>query len=441
MSRRVQLLGLLVALLAGLEAALLLTHPRVRPAPRLLELEPLQVERIEITRAGRPPLSLARAGASQAGEPVWVVRSHQDLPAIGPAVEGLLQRVLSWRRERRASSDPAAWPAQQVTEEAARHLRLYGPGEALLGEVLVGAITGIEPEDVRDKGYSLDTTRLGLFVRLRGEETTWVVTDFLTRELEPDPRPWLPRPLALPPREAIARVLVERGPERFALLLQGGPPRLEPGTIPADAAAAGGVLLNLETLETLGPGPSTPPPADALRLRLETREGQALELVAWGAGGQVFLLPAGARALEVGGFGAPRLLQLERAGLVRRRALGCARDDLEQVALPWGLLQRGPRGWRLEREGQPPRELEQARVDAALERLESLTVLEWDAAAPAPPPGSPGLRWLGRGVQGGLMLGATEGPRRAVRIEVGPPGWVEAAAAAAVWEALEGLDR
>lgn len=444
MSRRVLILAVVVAALAALEGALLLARPRVRLPERLLELDPGRVAALELSRAGRAPLLLARVAAPD-GQTGWVVRSEGDLPAVGPAVEGLLQRVLGWRRERRASSDPGAWEQQQVTDEAARHLRLLGPEGAVLGELLVGGMTGVEPEDVREKGYSLDTDRLGLFVRRAGEDTTWVVTDFLTRELEPDPRPWLPRPLVVPPREALRRVTIERAGERFALVLE-GVPRLEPDPVPAEPAAVGGLLLTLETLEATGAAPAGQPlPPAALRLRLEAAAASggaaATELSVAEVNGHYLLQVAGGPALEVAPFGAQRLLELTRASLTRTSVLPCPPAELEQVGLPGGLLQRGPQGWRLERDGQPPRELARERVEAALARLAALKVLAWDPAAPLPPAGAPVLAWLGRSGRGAVQLGAVEGERRAARLEVGPPAWLDAAAAAAACEALESLTR
>ena len=41
-----------------------------------------------------------------------------------------------------------------------------GPGGALIAELLVGRITGVDRDLARDTGYNVDTDGLGLFVRL-----------------------------------------------------------------------------------------------------------------------------------------------------------------------------------------------------------------------------------------------------------------------------------
>lgn len=435
------LLGLVVALAAAL-GALRLLRPGYRPAGLLVDAAPARVARVELFRAGRPPLVLVK-------QEQWRVESHGGLPARG--VDELLARLLSWRRERLASTEPSAWASQQVDDATARHVRLWGVAGEPIADLRVGGITGIEAEDIRDKGSALDTSRLGLFVRRADEPETWVVTEFVTRELEPDPRTWFMRPFTPPPRESLRRLRFERGLERFSVALafdrplvlerEGQPP------VPADPQMVGGLLVGLESLETIAAAPAgAAPPTDAMRLSIDTGEagdapllvtGETLELTAWMDRERALLQVKGGPALEVTRLTGERLARLAAADLVRRRVLSFQPSDLNRLEL------RGPTTRTVTRSGGEWRAagpLPPGAIDPALERLGKLEVVAWDPSAPLPPPGSPELHWATpRGDLGALRFGAEAGGRRAVAIQGLPPGWVDAAAAAELLRALEAL--
>lgn len=302
-SRRVVGWGTAVAVLATLRLVLALTQPRFEPPAPLLDFDPSRVDRVRIAR-GEQAVELVRKGEG------WVVASAGDLPAHA-GVGALIERLAGWRRERVAGETPRdEWG---VGPDRGKRVTLRA-GDAVLGELLVGQVTGIEPEDVREVGYALDTDQLGLFVRLPSEDRVYVVTDFVTRELEPDPRRWFAPPVPVEPGQ-ITR-LRRGGPEGFDL--RAGPFRFANDPTPVDPRRAGSLLGWIPRLRVVGPAE----PAQlegALELvfdvgvqpsaiRLAQRDGRAF-------------LQVGERCLEVEPLPASRLFEGTRSSLIRRRLL------------------------------------------------------------------------------------------------------------------------
>ncbi|MCA8920337.1 MAG: hypothetical protein KDD82_00935, partial [Planctomycetes bacterium] len=202
-------------------------------------------------------------------------------------------------------------------------------GGAVLGELLVGQVTGVEPEDVREVGYALDTSQLGLFVRLPDEGRVYVVTDFVTRELEPDPRRWFAPPVPVRPEEVTR--LQRAGPEGFDLL--SGPFRFAGDPTPLDPRRAWGLLTWVAQLRTVAPAdPELAQGGLALRLEAGDR-AYALQLAE--RDGRMFLL-LGERCVEVEPLAASRLLEATRASLVRTRLLLSDARDVVRVEATLG---------------------------------------------------------------------------------------------------------
>src|SRR5581483_1179485 len=139
--------------------------------------------------AGRSPLVLARA---QGG--AWVVASAKSFPARAGKVDQLLARIRSWKRERTAG-EAKNHEQFSVTREKGIGVRIEDFAGAPLADILVGALTGLDPEEARNKGGNVDTSRIGRYMRLADEDPVYVVSDFVTGELEPDPQEWLERPI------------------------------------------------------------------------------------------------------------------------------------------------------------------------------------------------------------------------------------------------------
>ncbi|MEZ6188159.1 MAG: DUF4340 domain-containing protein [Planctomycetota bacterium] len=337
-SRRVIVWGGLVLSLLALRGLLALTQTRYEPPGALLEFDPERVDRVELA-SGEARVVLEREGEG------WVVASAGGLPAHA-GVGALIERLAGWRRERVAGDAPReGWG---VSGAGARRVTLAA-GTEVLAELLVGQVTGIEAEDVREVGYALDTSQLGLFVRRPDEQRVYVVTDFVTRELEPDPRRWFAPPV---PLEAAAIARVQRaGPEGYDL--RPGPFRFANDPTPVDPRAAGSLWSWFAGLRVVGLAPEDAPTGGAT-YRLEAGGG-ALELSLGSRDGRGFLA-LGGRVLEVEPLAADRLLQATREALIRRALALSSPRDVVRVEVTRGELQRafvfGQGGW-LREDGAP----------------------------------------------------------------------------------------
>ena len=201
MSRRVAVLAVVVAALVVLRAGVAHLDAPASPSAALADFDPADVARVVVSRGARR-LVVERDATG------WLVRDGaRSAPAL-PRVDALLARVRAWRRDRPAGADPSKHASLGLDDEHARALRLEAQDGRVLAEVLVGRIAGIEVADSVAHGGALDTTRLGLFARARGDDATWVVNEFVTRELEPDADAWLAPPFFGLPREDVARVVV-----------------------------------------------------------------------------------------------------------------------------------------------------------------------------------------------------------------------------------------
>jgi hypothetical protein len=265
----VVLAGLVVALACARGLVALVDAPDARPGA-LVELDPAEVARVVLSRGARR-LVLERSGAG------WLVRDGaRSAPAL-PRVDALLARVRAWRRDRPAGADPSRHAAHGVDDEGARGLRLEAQDGRVLADLLVGRIAGIELADSAARGGAVDTTRLGLFARVRGDDATWVVNEFFTRELEPDPDAWLAPPFFGLARD-VTRVVVG------ALILTLGE---DGGRVEGDARAPDPLKVHALVGAVLGLAPTTlggdgdRPPADALRVQVTTRDGSVREARVW----------------------------------------------------------------------------------------------------------------------------------------------------------------
>lgn len=404
MSPRVRALLALVALAAALRLGLALLggDPASGLAPPLVAFDPAAVTRVRLAR-GERQVTLEREPGGWA-----LVAAAGRAPAQADAVEALLQRVGSWRRDRRAGDDPARHVEWGVDGPTARRVRLEGPpgapGAPDAVELLVGTIAGVEREAALATGGRLDTGRLGLFVRAAEEPATWIVSDFVTRELEPDPAVWLAPPLPRAGPGAVRRLAVQ-GPGHAAtvLLAPDQPARLEGDARLPDPARVRALLAAALELTARDVAPPGPPPASALRLEVTLDDGRRGAAALWQDGAAWRAAP-----LDAGGSpGAPlvvepalaaRVAELAR-DLVRRRLVYSDPRHGRRVHVvtrdaEW-TLSRLPvathgrdAGWLLVTTGlRRPltwRQLDQAAALPLLERVHGLEAAAWDPAAPAP---------------------------------------------------------
>ena len=450
MSRRVHVLSALILALCGARLALHLSRPRGDEVGQvLLRFEPAQVAVIELQR-GVDRLRLERRGEG------WVVASHGGIPARAGQPDALLSRLRGWRVERVAGADPAKHAEWKVDPERARQVRLRGAGGELLAEVWAGRVTGIARDLLREQGYRVDTRQLGLFARVREGEAlaarTVVVNDFVTQELEPNPRSWFLRPLVRGERERAERLSLRRPGGRTLTLALRPQPRLEGDPRPVDGPRAYGALSALFALEALGPAAGAPPDG-ALQIALEVagQEPQAWRL--WAAGERWFLAGEGF-AVEVAAGEARGLVErLRPEGLLRREvvrqvAAGIRRVHWTRGGVERSLIRRragydlvttgGGRGLTCTRRTR-------AEGLAFLEALTGLEVSGWieDPAELRAALGEDPARLVvvGSGGREELELGPASGGRRALRqlgSELG--AWVDAAGLERAHAALRTLE-
>ncbi|MGE0710067.1 MAG: hypothetical protein AB7N76_33775 [Planctomycetota bacterium] len=468
LSGRVLALAALVALLAGARALVWATaRPRDRDVGALLlDFDPAQVQAIELQR-GADRVRLERAGAG------WVVASHGGLPARERAPELLLERLRGWRIERLAGDDPARHAAWMVDAAQARQVRLLAGDGRRLAEVWVGRVTGIAADLVREQGFRIDLDKLGLFVRRLGapplglgplgsgadasdggaDPRTFVVNDFLTRELDPRPEVWFVRPLVRGSRERASRLVVRRpGAPPLDLRLT-PPPHIEGEARPIDFPRAFGALTALFLLEALGPAGGAPPP-DAIELELEVQGEAPQRLRLWSRGARWFLATE-QLAVEVrAGDAAQAAALTRREALLARELLRLVPDQISR--LHW---QRGAEERSLVRHLDRPwdgiatgwwhplaaREVEAAQGTALLTSLCALRLADWivDPAelARALGPEPDVLALSGSVGREELRFGPVQDGRRACTTSrlPGAGGWVDAAAVDALWSRLRAL--
>lgn len=271
MSPRVRVLLCAVAGLALARGCVAALDRPPAPPPTFFEGDPASVTRVLLTR-GAASLALSRDATSPSG---WsIVDEAGRTAAARPGVDALLERVRAWRCDRPAGGGPERHAEWGVSGDAARGLRLEAAGGQVAADLLVGRIAGIELADAVTQGGALDTRRLGLFVRRRGEDATWVVSEFLTRELEPTAAAW-----ALPPLHGVAPQdvtrLAVRGPGRSLVVLFAPeqPPRLENDPSPVDPARARTLLLCALGLMPRDLAGAMDGPGEALALELTTSDG------------------------------------------------------------------------------------------------------------------------------------------------------------------------
>jgi hypothetical protein len=251
---RVLVLALLVAALALTDAAVIAIDRRAEEsraplAGSLVSFNPQAVHKVTVSRAQRPPIVLERRGSE------WVVASHRGYPARPGRVDATLQRVLGWKRERLAGAANvggfAITPDRAITieleDEKGRPVASDPQGRPV-SAVLVGSLTGVDTESARQHGGNLDPHSIGRYVRAAPDESVFVVNDFVSGELEPEPGEWLDRPL-VSAEEGKVRALVLAGRDGAPLGLQFDPrdPRTSEGR-PLDLERARALLRDVLSL-------------------------------------------------------------------------------------------------------------------------------------------------------------------------------------------------
>lgn len=420
MSRRVQVLLASVALLAATRGVVALVDEGPAVAPALVELDPAQIARVVLTRGARRLVLERESGPASVSATGWIVRGPDGARAAARVgLDDLLLRVLAWRRDRPAGDDPSKHAAWAVTDDAARCLRLEDAAGQPLADLRVGRIAGVEVADVIGRGGNVDTSRLGLLVRRSDEALTWVVTDFFTRELEPEPRAWLASPL-VSALEDVQRVAVDVPEGRVAMTFDAArqrAPAMEGDPRPVDGMRAHGLLTTVVGLRAVGLGAvgERPPETGAFSLevvRVAAVEGEAAEggtrtervtAKVWlapartadggpGVGPPRALLDAGRGVIEIEAAALERLRAQVREGFVRQRVFFGDLDDL--AGLEWTragrsvIVERAGAGWRVRSRAADgaidgPRPCDVGDVAPIVDGLMTLRAVAWDESATA----------------------------------------------------------
>lgn len=323
MSRRVRSLAVLVALLAGAQAALRLGAAPARVDPLVARFDPAAVWRVVLSRGERQVVLERRAGKE------WVVASHGAVPVRRGAPEGLLRLLRGWRRQRVAGSDPRRYAEWGVGGDDARRVQLFARSGTPLLDLYVGRVTGIDPVAARARGAQVDSERLGLFVRAADEAEVSVVNAFLLGLFEPVPRNWFRRPLLEGRPEDVRRLRIVRpGEDPFELLLSPFPGRALGDPRPLDPARVYGLLQQIYMLEPKGAGRA--PPAGVFSVELERAGEESERFLLWEAEGRFFFAGEGLR-VELAAQAAQKVLAARLDGLWRRRLIGAGEGSLARL--------------------------------------------------------------------------------------------------------------
>ncbi len=433
--RRLRTLVVLVGLLAAARLGVWLgERPPAAVGLPVLSFAPAQVARVRLAR-GQDEVVLQRAPGSEGETPRWILASHGGLPAREGAVEDLLERLASWRVERVAGADPARHEEWFVSEGRARRVTLEAAGGQPVGSLWVGKVTGVDPEAARVGKAAVDVADLGVFVRAAAgavapSEQVVVVNAFVTRQLDPRLREWLPRPLVGGSPDEVTRLTVRpAGAPPFAVRFLPPPARFEAagaGSVPAaplDPTAARALVTQLFLLDAVAAAPSGPVPATATRVTVEHPAGRR-DLALWRAGESWVLQRDDGLRVSVSPSLAAAVAEARAETLGRRRLLPLAAAHV--IRLHWIeaheelALARTDAGWdAVVTGGRRPlrhRVLSRAEGLESGERVTALEASRWSPLAAATPQRGPRLEVV---VRGGERWTIAFGPRR-------PDGWREA---------------
>jgi hypothetical protein len=205
----------------------------------IVPFDPAGVAKITLSREGKRSLVVSRAAQG-----AFVVATAKGFPARAGKVDATLKRLLNWRKLRIAG-DKTSHEQFAVTPEKGISIKLQDFTGAVIGELIMGSLTGVDSELARQMGGKLDPGTMGRLVRRVGEDEVYVVQDFVTGELEPDPAEWIDRPLFGAGEEARVRTLtIKRGPELLVVHRDAPYLRLADGR-PADPDRVGALVREL----------------------------------------------------------------------------------------------------------------------------------------------------------------------------------------------------
>ncbi|MBI3724241.1 DUF4340 domain-containing protein [bacterium] len=206
---------------------------RPRPGRPLVSFSPGAVFRMKITRAAKPPLVLVRSGEG------FVLESSHGYPVNQGRVEVMLARFLSWTRDRVAGEKTTNHALFQTTRENGIAVRLETASGSTVADLVVGGLTGVPLDASHENHGQLDPKALGRYVRLLPEESVYVVSDFVTGELEPDPAEWIERPIVKGDPEKVTLLAISRREGSLLQIAFGSPyARLLPEGRPVDPVLA-----------------------------------------------------------------------------------------------------------------------------------------------------------------------------------------------------------
>lgn len=447
MSLRVRVLTVLVVALALIRAGLLFTESG-GPADRsLLRFDSAKVARIVLSQ-GSERLVIEEDSRSDGR---WRVASRGDLPVLEGAPQQLIARLRDWRSERTVGSAVERYADWGVSDALGRRIRLEDRGGAVLADVLIGRITGIDRDLARESGFNVDSSKLGLYVRRAGQAEVVVVNDFGTETLGPNARAWFLRPLVRGEATTVVRVSVSAEGEAFTLRLRPDPAEFAGDARPPDPPKVFGFLQGLFRLELLGPAEGAPP-VSATRVRVELDNGTSQTLVLWRGDDDRWFVEAGALRAEVPAHIAKRVAETRAGDLAQRKVVRYGYQDLRRAY--WKTdddeisLRRHheDRRWYASRTG-PNRPLtgrqhSRDAVEPLAKLVTALEVTRWDASA-ADAFASPHARVIlfdRRGERLELTLGELRGGQRALKLSSVPvPGWIPAEFAERLENAFKAL--
>jgi hypothetical protein len=447
MSLRVRVLAGLVVALAVIRAVLFVTEAQGPVDRSLLRFDSAKVARIVLSQ-GSERLVIEEDSLKDGR---WRVASRGDLPVLEGAPQQLIARLRDWRSERTVGSASDRYADWGVSDALGRRVRLEDRDGAVLADVLVGRITGIDRDLARESGFNVDSSKLGLYVREAGQAEVVVVNDFASETLGPNARAWFLRPLVRGEATTVVRVSLSRKDEAFTLRLKPDPAAFVGDARPPDPPKVFGFLQGLFRLEILGPAEGATPP-DATRLRVDLNDGSSQALTLWEGEDKRWFVEAGALRAEVPahiaqGVAATRANDLAQRKLVRygyqdlRRLYWITDDD--EISL---RRHHEDRRWYASRTG-PNRALvgrqhSRDAVDPLAKLVTALEVTRWDAGA-ADSFASPYARVIlfdRRGDRLELTLGELRGGERALKLSSVPvPGWIPAEFAERLGNAFKAL--
>jgi len=193
MNKLIKPLIVLILLLAVWLVVKFTSRDFSRPDPEktlAVQLDEASIKRIEINR-GEESVTLLHSATGD-----WQVKTEYGIkPADKEAVESALANLNGISTTDIVSHNPEKQAEYRVDDANGTKLRVYGEGDALLEELLIGKLGGFETQAMAVQQGRIDESRFFTYMRRGGSDRVYKVKGFFAGILGVDAEQWRNRDL------------------------------------------------------------------------------------------------------------------------------------------------------------------------------------------------------------------------------------------------------